>query len=324
MPTTTGREVIADALGALGIYAPGEAVSADNNDVGFRRLNNMLSAWATQSLTIPVVVREIFPLTANLGVYTIGPGGDFDTTRPPSQASLTGAGLLLNSDSTTDSVSVLTGSGNVATATVTSHGYADGQNVTIEGATPAAYNGTFPIDVTGVNTFTYVFPGGVSPATGTITALLESNATDVVEIPRAIITDDAWQAIQIKSLTSTLFTCLYYNPTFAGGLGTIHLWPIPTTGDNSLVLYRRQQLTSFVSLDATYDIAEGYAEALGYNLALRMASPFGVSISDDVREMAGLSLGTIKRANVKLTDLPTDPALTHSRRGGYNIQTGNY
>src|SRR6188472_351734 len=39
-------------------------------------------------LTIPVTAREVFPLTAGRGgpsdPYTIGPGGDFDTSRPTS------------------------------------------------------------------------------------------------------------------------------------------------------------------------------------------------------------------------------------------------
>jgi hypothetical protein len=40
--------------------------------------------------------------------------------------------------------------------TSTDHGLTTGTFVTISGATPAAYNGTFSIIVTGVNTFTYV------------------------------------------------------------------------------------------------------------------------------------------------------------------------
>ena len=322
MPTTTGLAIVTSAFDTLGVYAPGQSISAADANTGLSRLNAMVSSWAIQSLTIPSVAREVFPITADLGVYTIGPRGDFDTTRPNE---LQAAALLLNSDSSTSSVSTLTSSGNVATATVTSHGYEDGQNVTISGASPAAYNGTYAVTSTGANTFTYVFFGGTSPATGTITALLEDNSTGVVEIPVAVLTDTAWQAIQIKSLTSTLFTVCYYNPTFAAGLGTINLWPIPTVSTNSLVLYRQQQLTQFVSLTANYDIADGYEEALAYGLARRLITPYGVNDAqtvEDVRDMAATSLGNIKRANTKLADLSTDPALVRDPRGGYNIITG--
>ncbi|MBX5105595.1 hypothetical protein HJB52_27695 [Rhizobium lentis] len=65
----------------------------------------------------------------------------------------------------------LTSVGTVATATIASglNGLATGQTVTISGATPTAYNGSYVITVTGANTFTYNIAGGTSPATGSIT-----------------------------------------------------------------------------------------------------------------------------------------------------------
>ncbi|WP_259668745.1 hypothetical protein [Rhizobium lentis] len=65
----------------------------------------------------------------------------------------------------------LTSVGTVATATIASglNGLATGQTVSISGATPTAYNGSYVISVVDANTFTYSFAGGTSPATGTIT-----------------------------------------------------------------------------------------------------------------------------------------------------------
>jgi hypothetical protein len=71
----------------------------------------------------------------------------------------------------TKTVTSLTSASTTATATVTSHGYTTGDSITIIGATPTGYNGTFTITNTGVNTFTYpVVAGLTSPATGTITS----------------------------------------------------------------------------------------------------------------------------------------------------------
>lgn len=65
----------------------------------------------------------------------------------------------------------LTSSGTTATATTTvATNIQSGSSVTIAGATPSAYNGTYVVTVTGTNTFTYTFAGGTSPATGTKTA----------------------------------------------------------------------------------------------------------------------------------------------------------
>ena len=63
------------------------------------------------------------------------------------------------------------------TATLTTaiaHGLLTGNKVTIAGASPAAYNGTYTITVTGVNTFTYTMasnPGANATTVGTYTVL---------------------------------------------------------------------------------------------------------------------------------------------------------
>ena len=146
-----------------------------------------------------------------------------------------------------------------------------------------------------------------------------------VEIPRAVLTDDAWQAIQIKGLRSTQFTDMYFNATFSDDLGTINLWPVPDNDTYQLVIYRQNQIPLFPSLVAQVFLPPGAEDALEYNLARRLLTPYGITdqgIVSDVAELAASTLATFKRGNTKLADLGTDPALTHSQRGGYNIMTG--
>jgi hypothetical protein len=67
----------------------------------------------------------------------------------------------------------LTSVGTTATGTtsVSPHGLKVNDSITIAGASPAAYNGTYTVITVGTNTFTYTFAGGTSPATGTITGV---------------------------------------------------------------------------------------------------------------------------------------------------------
>jgi len=68
-------------------------------------------------------------------------------------------------------VTSLTTTGSVATADVAAHGYSNGDQITIAGALPLAYNGVKTITVTGLGTFTFpIASGTATPATGTITA----------------------------------------------------------------------------------------------------------------------------------------------------------
>lgn len=81
----------------------------------------------------------------------------------------------------------LTRSGTTATATTTgAHGWSSGQTVTISGATPNDYNGTFTITVTGSNTFTYPMPEyPPTPATGSYQAQAHQPTVNVTSITRS-------------------------------------------------------------------------------------------------------------------------------------------
>lgn len=163
----------------------------------------------------------------------------------------------------------------------------------------------------------------IRPATGFLNVGLQlGGTTPPVEMPRAILTDDSWAALQVKTLSSPLFTSLYYNPTFTAGLGSINLWPVPDNALHKLVLYYGQQISEFASLTTGYTFPPGYDEAIEYNLAIRLAPPYGKQVPGDVAVMAIRSLAQIKRVNLKLSDLPVDPAITHDHRGGYNIVSG--
>ena len=59
-------------------------------------------------------------------------------------------------------ITALTSVGTLATATLAAHGFNTGQQVSITGATPSTYNGTFTITVLTPSTFTYVMTGTAS------------------------------------------------------------------------------------------------------------------------------------------------------------------
>jgi hypothetical protein len=76
------RDLIRGSLRLIGALAPGEAPSAAELADGVVTLNQMASSWSLETLMIPAKVREDFTLISGQGRYSMGPGGDFDTTRP--------------------------------------------------------------------------------------------------------------------------------------------------------------------------------------------------------------------------------------------------
>ncbi len=319
MATSAGAIIRASLLD-LGIIQPSETVGPDMAQDGLLRLNNLVSGFQTQPQTSNAVVRTLFPITADKQTYTIGLGGDFNVPRP---TKITNAGLLMEGLADAESVTSITRVGYTATVTQTAHGFAVGDEAFIQGADQPQYNGLQTVQtVPTANTYTFTVNGlPVTPATGTLTAAAVDG--EPVEIGRSVITVEAYQSINIKNLPNSLFTNVYYVPTFP--YGQIVLWPKPNTAINQLVLYLDTVFTAFVGLTTQYDWPSlpGYAEMLQYQLDLRLAIVYGTPASAEIHDMARKSLGLVKRANNKLVDLPTDASmLTHWPSGLYNINSG--
>lgn len=78
----TARDLIAASLRLLGVLASAESASASEATDGLNSLNDLLDSWSNENLFIPNSVREVFALTVSKQIYTMGPSGDFSTTRP--------------------------------------------------------------------------------------------------------------------------------------------------------------------------------------------------------------------------------------------------
>ena len=79
---TTAQDIIQDALEMIGIYAPGETMSGADSSRGLTVLNDMIDSWSNESLACYAINENSHTLTPNQFQYTIGPGGDINTTRP--------------------------------------------------------------------------------------------------------------------------------------------------------------------------------------------------------------------------------------------------
>lgn len=76
------RDIVYGSLRKLGVLASGEAASANEAADALSTLNNILDGWSIESLIVNAKIREEFALIPNQSLYTMGPGGNFNTTRP--------------------------------------------------------------------------------------------------------------------------------------------------------------------------------------------------------------------------------------------------
>lgn len=78
----TAQDIIKASMRKLGILAKSEAPSNDELQDSLQALNAMIDEWGSQKLMGTATVRENFPLVAGQQSYTIGIGGNFNTTTP--------------------------------------------------------------------------------------------------------------------------------------------------------------------------------------------------------------------------------------------------
>lgn len=238
----TARDLINRSLQLLNVIAVGETVDATEAEQALVRLNQLISTLATQRLSLFYESRTLYNFVVGQQDYTLGPGGDFNTTRP----------LFISRMSMLDDVS----------------------------------NPTYPL-----------------------------------ELPLNIWTTKDWQLQSIKAVTSTYPLAVY--PNYAFPLMTLSFWPIPQLAVKA-VLYLPVALTSFTTLDTDLSFPPGYDEMLEYNLALRLARPYGLVPPEDVVMMARDSMASIKRANRRLEDVSLDAAVVSGEGGGYNYRSNTF
>ncbi len=78
----TVLSLITTALRLLNVTGSSELPTNDEANDALQAFQWMIDSWNADSLSIFTIGSNDYPLTLNKQAYTLGPGGDFDTTRP--------------------------------------------------------------------------------------------------------------------------------------------------------------------------------------------------------------------------------------------------
>jgi PKD repeat protein len=80
----TLRDIIKDALRCIGIIQPGEEPTQAQMNAALPAVQSLIDSWSNDRLLIHKVQPFYFPVQAGKDTYTLGPDGDWNTTRPMS------------------------------------------------------------------------------------------------------------------------------------------------------------------------------------------------------------------------------------------------
>lgn len=200
-------------------------------------------------------------------------------------------------------------------------------SLSIESMTlPFVLRTTFPM-VSGQAIYTVGIGGDVNVARPTVAPkvnYLDASLSPAIERELTPLTDAAYQAIPIKTLTNPLPSFSYWNPTYNGGLGSLFFWLVPTSSVLTGVLYAPSAVPQFVNGTDTVVFPPGWQFFVLENLAVYYGATWreNLPVDPELKESARLSKASIKRANWRPTDMTLDPALTMGSPRS-NIYVGN-
>lgn len=202
-PATPANQITVTSITRIGSTA-----TVTRTAHGFTSGTSVLISGATETAYNGTFV--ISNVTANTFDYT--PSGDSATPATGSiiatqkNIQCSNMAYYYRALGTLYTLTSITRSGTTATATKAGHGFTNGQSVTISGAAPTDYNGTFVISNVTANTFDFTVTGApATPATGTI--LCRNASTISAHTPDANPAD--WQ--RIYHVLPNAATALYIN-----------------------------------------------------------------------------------------------------------------
>ena len=173
------------------------------------------------------------------------------------------------------------------------------------------------------NTASYTIgPTGVWVATRP-TQIYDAFITDTnnLDYPLGQLSQDKWNNIGDKTITSQIPTNFFYDSQYPNG--TINIFPVPLL--NYTVTFDVQlQQVDFSALTTTLTMPPGYERAFVFNLALEMMAQGFPTVLDNnqlarLTENASQAKANIKRANIKEVVSDYDAAIVSRSYATYNI-----
>jgi len=176
---------------------------------------------------------------------------------------------------------------------------------------------TVTLTLTGATSYTWGSGGAIA---STRPVRLEravqrlANTSPALDLPLEVLTDEAYESIALKGLTSTIARWVYLDRAYP--LATLRTWPVLPAGD-ALRLYVWHPLTAFASLDTTVALPPGYELALQTSLSLELASMFrDCTVPPALAAQAIRSKALLKTVNSQPRLLQLPAGLPTGRPGG--------
>lgn len=314
----TGLSLIKSALRGIQSYQSGETIAQFDQTDCLEALNMMLDSWSTDELYVFGTNENIFNWVSGQAKYTIGN----PTNAELGEANFTG---ILASGSPT-----ITGITNIpsdlkagATLTDVANVIPSGTTVLSVGATTVTMSANATATPsTGTDSIGYTVPGDFVMnrplrITGGYTRFNQ------LDYPLDVYaTQDQYNSVLYKAQPGPWPIIAWYNTGFPYGLLNVYQTP----GNGAEVHLFTDTILANVSLTDTFQLPQGYAMALKWNLALQLWPEYNDTMPPPmILKLAAESLDRIKALNANPPAVSSYDSILSSPNADYGwILTGGY
>ena len=317
---TTARDICELALTEAGVLGLGQTANAEDINKAFKLLHNMLAQWRKRRWMVPNLI-DVYAPGNNLKSNMIGPGQYYNTARPDKiQAAYF---KQLNSGDVANDVSY---------PLIPIWSYEDYAKIQLKNLnswpTYYFYDNAFPYG----NVFIWPIPS----SNYEVHLILKGPIDFVTQLSAGEITtggtgyvDGVYAAVDLINVSS-LGNEGTATITVAGGIvtsvvivGTGYGYKINDIlsventnlgGTGSGFFWRVNNVID--SLDAEMTLPEEYAEAIHYNLAVRLVAMYQYPANPVQGKLAVISLNTIRNSNAQISRLEMPSSLRFNRGSG--------
>ncbi len=270
--TETRDQISSDALQLIGYLAAGETAAANDLTFCANAVNKMIKAWMAQGIHLfneedgilyPVVGQAAYTLTATGGANGAADANVAVSTTLASAGS--GTSIVVTSATgmtVSDNIGIVLTSGALFWTTIT---IISGTTITLNAALTSVAASGNPV---------YSYTNSLlRPLSINSARFRDSNTFDR---KMKIVPREDYMNIPQKSLTGQPII-LYYSPQSTTGV--VYVWPTPTSGNGQIMVTYLREILDVDNASDNFDFPEEWLECITYNLAVRIAPAYGISLA---------------------------------------------
>lgn len=142
-----------------------------------------------------------------------------------------------------------------------------------------------------------------------------------IDYPLQIIqAREDYNRIRLKTLGSWP-SLVFYDSGYP--LGTLYVWPVPSSGQFSVHISLKAPLTAFATLAEDIEFPPEYEAAIFYNLVIRLQAAFKVQLDPMVVALAKDALNVLRGSNTQIPTLRMPSAILNRGRA-YNVYSDGH